>query len=89
MYALAPAFRSVEYIDGLNFNYRKCCWVQYGNEEYDSLRTWISKNCEEFRDMQIARTALKDLNPCGIGYQRIVKNSVTCKLFDTPNMLEQ
>ena len=53
----APAFRSVDYIVGLNFNYRKCCWGQYGNEEHDSLRTWISKNCEEFREMQIVRHA--------------------------------
>ena len=29
--ALAPAFRSVDSIAGLNLNYRKCCWVQYGN----------------------------------------------------------
>ena len=39
MVALAPAFRSIDYIAGLNLNYRKCCWVQYGNEEHDSLRT--------------------------------------------------
>ena len=57
MYALAPAFRSVDYIAGLNLNCRKCCWVQYGNEEHDSLRTWISENCEEFREMQIVRHA--------------------------------
>ena len=44
MLALAPAFRSIDYIAGLNLNYRKCCWVQYGNEEHDSLRTWISEN---------------------------------------------
>ena len=25
--ALAPAFRSVDYIVGLNLNHRKCCWV--------------------------------------------------------------
>ena len=42
---------------GLNLNYRKCCWVQYGTEERDSLRTWISENCEEFREMQIVRHA--------------------------------
>ena len=57
MSALAPAFRSVDYIAGLNLNFRKCCWVQYGNEEQDSLRTWISDNCEEFREMQIVRHA--------------------------------
>ena len=49
MTALAPAFRSVDSIGGLNLNYRKCCWVHYGTEERDSLRTWISENCEEFR----------------------------------------
>ena len=32
-------------------------WVQYGNEEHDSLRTWLSENYEEFRDMQIVRHA--------------------------------
>ena len=58
MSALAPAFRSVDYIAGFSLNYRNCCWVQYGNEEHDSLRTWISENCEEFREMQIVRRQL-------------------------------
>ena len=57
MFALAPAFRSGDSIAGLNLNYRKCCWVQYGNEEHESLRTWISENCEEFNEMQIVRHA--------------------------------
>ena len=57
LYALAPVFHSIDCIAGLNLNYRKCCWVLYGNEEHDSLRTWISENCEEFRDMQIVRHA--------------------------------
>ena len=57
MTALAPAFRSVDYIAGLNLNYRKCCWVQNGTEGRESLRTWISENCEEFREMQIVRHA--------------------------------
>ena len=57
MFALAPAFRSIACIAGLNLNYRKCCWVQYGNEEHDSLRTWIAENCEEFSEMQIVRHA--------------------------------
>ena len=53
VFALAPAFRSIDCIAGLNLNYRKC----YGNEEHDSLTTWISENCEEFREMQIVRHA--------------------------------
>ena len=57
MVALAPAFRSIDYIAGLNLNFRKCCWVQCGNDELDSLRTWISKNCEEFCEMQTVRHA--------------------------------
>ena len=57
MLVLAPAFRSIDCIVGLNLNYRKCCWVQYGNEEHDSLRTWISETCAEFCDMQIVRHA--------------------------------
>ena len=57
MTALAPAFRSIDYIAGLNLNYRKCRWVQDGTEERESLRTWISENCEEFREMQIVRHA--------------------------------
>ena len=57
MAALAPAFRSVDSIAGLNLNYRECCWVQHGTEGRDSLRTWISENCEEFREMQIVRHA--------------------------------
>ena len=57
MFALAPAFRSFDCIAGLNLNYRKCCWVQCGNDEVAFLRTWISENCEEFREMQIVRHA--------------------------------
>ena len=57
MFALAPAFRSIDCIAGLNLNYLKCCWVQCGNEEHGSLRTWISENCEEFREVQIVRHA--------------------------------
>ena len=57
MFALAPAFRSIERIAGLNLKYRKCCWVQCGTEEHDSLRTWISEDCEDFREMQIVRHA--------------------------------
>ena len=57
MTALAPAFHSVDHIAGLNLNYRKCCWVQYGPEERESLWHWISENCEEFREMQIVRYA--------------------------------
>ena len=57
MVALAPACRCIDYIAGLNLNFRKCCRVQYGNEEHDSLRTWISENCEEFHEMKIVRHA--------------------------------
>ena len=55
--ALASAFHSVDHIAGLNLNYRKCCWVQYGTEEPESLCHWISENCGEFREMQIVRHA--------------------------------
>ena len=57
MTTLAPAFRSVDCIAGINLNFRKCCWVQYCNEEHDSLRTWISENCEELREMWLVRHA--------------------------------
>ena len=57
MTALPPAFRIVDSIAGLNLNYRKCFWVQYGIEGRDSLQTWISENCDEFREMQIVRHA--------------------------------
>ena len=57
MTALAPTFRFVDSIAGLNLNYRKCCWIHYGTEEHTSLRTWISENGEEFREMQIVRHA--------------------------------
>ena len=59
MSALAPAFRSVDCITGLNLNYRECCWVQYDNEEHTSLRTWMSENFEEFGEMQIVRHTKK------------------------------
>ena len=55
--ALAPAFHSVDHIAGLNLNYRKCCWVQYGSQGRESLWHWLSENCEEFREMQIVRYA--------------------------------
>ena len=57
MTALAPTFRSKDYTAGLHLNYRKCCWVQHGTERHESLRTWISENCEDFREMQIVRHA--------------------------------
>ena len=57
MAALAPTFRSVDHIGGLNLNCRKFCCVQYGTEERDSLRTWILENCEGFREMHIVRHA--------------------------------
>ena len=57
MTALAPAFHSVENIAGLNLNFRKCCSVQYGTEERESLSHWLSDNCEEFREMQFVRHA--------------------------------
>ena len=57
MTALAPTFRSVDSIAGLNLNCRKCCWVQHGTEERESLWHWLSENCEEFREMQIVRYA--------------------------------
>ena len=51
------AFLSVDHIAGLNSNYRKCCGVQNGSEGRESLLHWLSDNCEEFREMQIARHA--------------------------------
>ena len=35
MVSLAPAFRFIDCIAGLNLNYRKCWWSQYGDEEHD------------------------------------------------------
>ena len=60
MSVLAPAFRSVDYIAGLNLNYLKCCWVQYGSEGRESLWHWLSENCKEFREMQTVRYAKYD-----------------------------
>ena len=31
MFALAPAFRSIDCIAGFNLNFRECCWVLHGN----------------------------------------------------------
>ena len=56
MTALAPAFRSVDCIAGLNLKYRKCCWVQYGTEGCESLRTWISENCESSERCKLCST---------------------------------
>ena len=49
--------QETDFIIGLDFNYRKCCWGHNGNEEDAFLRTWISENCEEFREMQSVRHA--------------------------------
>ena len=57
MTAVAPAFHPVDLFAGLNLNYRKCCWVQYGSEGRESLLRWLSDNCEEFREMQVVRCA--------------------------------
>ena len=61
MTAVAPAFHSVDHIADFNLNYRKCCWVQYGTEERESLWQWLSENCGEFREMQIGRHAKLEL----------------------------
>ena len=56
MTALAPAFRSVDYIAGLNLNYRNA--VGFGTALKDvNLCGRVSENCEEFREMQIVRHA--------------------------------
>ena len=58
MTALEQAFHSMDHIAGLNLmNYRKCCWVQYGTEESESLWYWLTVNRGEFREMQIVRYA--------------------------------
>ena len=45
MIALALAFRSVDSIAGLNLNYRKFRWVQYGTVWRDSLQVPWDANC--------------------------------------------
>ena len=57
MTVLAPAFRSVDHIAGLNLNCRTCCWVQYVCERLESLLFWLSDNCEDFREMLVVRCA--------------------------------
>ena len=56
--AMAPAFQTVDRIAGLNWNGRKCCWVQYGSERRESLLHWLSDNCEDFREMQLVKYAM-------------------------------
>ena len=50
-------FCSIDCTVVLNLNFHKCCRVQYGNEEPNSPRTWISETFEDFLDMQIVRHA--------------------------------
>ena len=57
MTALSPAFKVVDQIAGLNLNYRKCYWVQYGSESCQSLSDWVATNCEDFREMKIVKYA--------------------------------
>ena len=53
----SPAFKTVDHITGMNLNHRKCCWVQYGNDTCNQLLVWVAANCEEFREMKIAKFA--------------------------------
>ena len=58
MTALSLAFEVVvDRVAGLNLNHRKCCWVQYDNDNYHELLDWVSTNCEEFREMKIVKYA--------------------------------
>ena len=45
--ALSPASVVIDRVVGLNFNHRKCCWVQYGSDSCHVLLDWVSVNCEE------------------------------------------
>ena len=47
----------MDHLAGLHLNYRKCCWVQHGTEERQSLWYWFSENCGEFREKQMVRFA--------------------------------
>ena len=48
MVVLAPAFRSIDYIAGLNLNFRKCCWVLYGNEDHAGELRRLFAKCSSF-----------------------------------------
>ena len=55
MTALAPTFKIMDQIAGLNLNHRKCCWIHYGSESCKSLSDWVATNCEEFREMKVVK----------------------------------
>ena len=57
MTALSPAFVVVDRVAGLNLNHRKCCSVQHGSDSCHELLVWVSTNCEEFREIKIAKFA--------------------------------
>ena len=56
MTALTLAFKVVDQTAGLNFNHRKCCWVQYGSASCQSLLGpgWQT-NCEKCREVKIVK----------------------------------
>ena len=78
MTALAPAFRSVDYIAGFNLNYRKCCWVQHGT--FAVLRDAncpIRQNCWNHDWPRWTHSSLVGTNKKFI--QRVLKISASTK----------
>ena len=57
MIALSPAFVVVDRVAGLNLNHRKRYRVPYGSDSFQDLLGWVATNCEEFREMKIAKYA--------------------------------
>ena len=55
MITFSPAFKVVDQIAGINFNHRKCLWVQNGSDSCRSLLEWVATNCEEIREMNVVQ----------------------------------
>ena len=91
--ALAPGISFCGFHCWPHLNCRKCCWVHYGIEEPDSLRTWILENFGEFREMQSVRHAkfvatmiipdghISSLNSTPKNTQLVLKISALTKSF--------
>ena len=54
---IAPTFRPIEVITGMNLNHKKCFWVQHGTHTCEALSEWTAIYCFDFGGKRIAKSA--------------------------------
>ena len=55
--AVAPAFRTVDNVSGMNLNYERCYWFQNGSETSDSLHRWVVRKCPGVEERKMTTVA--------------------------------